>query len=192
MKVVGINGSPHREGNTSILIKTIFSELEKQGIETEFIQLGGKPVRGCAACGQCFVSKDKSCVIKNDIINECIEKMSEADGIILGSPVYFADVTTEMKALIDRAGMVSMANGDLFKHKAGAAVMAVRRGGAIHAFDTMNHFLHIMQTFQVGASYWNMVYGREIGEVEADQEGIQNMKVLGENMTWLLKKINVE
>jgi multimeric flavodoxin WrbA len=142
------------------------------------------------ACGQCFKNKDKQCVIKDDMSNECIAKMEEADGIILGSPVYFTDVTTEMKALIDRAGFVSRANGDMFKYKAGAAVMAVRRGGATHAFDTINHFLHYMQMFLVGGSYWNMVYGREIGEVENDKEGMLNMKVIGENMAWLLKKIH--
>lgn len=189
MKVVAINGSPRKNGNTTIIIRKVFEELEKEGMETELIHLGGNPVRGCMACGACGRNKDKQCIIKDDMINECIEKMSKADGIILGSPVYFTDVTTEMKALIDRAGMVSKANGDLFKHKVGGAVVAVRRGGATHAFDTMNHFLHYMQMYLVGASYWNMAYGREIGKVEGDEEGIQNMKVLGENMAWILKKI---
>lgn len=190
MKVVAINGSPRKNGNTTIIIRKVFEELEKEGIETELIHLGGNPVRGCMACGACGRNKDKQCIIKDDMINECIEKMSKADGIILGSPVYFTDVTTEMKALIDRAGMVSKANDDLLKHKVGGAVVAVRRGGATHAFDTMNHFLHYMQMYLVGASYWNMAYGREIGKVEGDEEGIQNMKVLGENMAWILKKIN--
>lgn len=189
MKVVAINGSPRKNGNTTIIIRKVFEELEKEGIETELIHLGGNPVRGCMACGACGRNKDKQCIIKDDMINECIEKMSKADGIILGSPVYFTDVTTEMKALIDRAGMVSKANNDLLKHKVGGAVVAVRRGGATHAFDTMNHFLHYMQMYLVGASYWNMAYGREIGKVEGDEEGIQNMKVLGENMAWILKKI---
>jgi multimeric flavodoxin WrbA len=190
MKVVAINGSPRKNGNTTIIIRKVFEELEKEGIETELIHLGGNPVRGCRACGACGRNKDKQCIIKDDMINECIEKMSKADGIILGSPVYFTDVTTEMKALIDRSGMVSKANDDLLKHKVGGAVVAVRRGGATHAFDTMNHFLHYMQMYLVGASYWNMAYGREIGKVEGDEEGIQNMKVLGENMAWILKKIN--
>lgn len=190
MKVVAINGSPRKNGNTTIIIRKVFEELEKEGIETELIHLGGNPVRGCMACGACGRNKDKQCIIKDDMINECIEKMSKADGIILGSPVYFTDVTTEMKALIDRAGMVSKANNDLLKHKVGGAVVAVRRGGATHAFDTMNHFLHYMQMYLVGASYWNMAYGREIGKVEGDEEGIQNMRVLGENMAWILKKIN--
>lgn len=190
MKVVGINGSARKDGNTALAIKTVFAELERAGIETELIQLAGKPVRGCAACYTCFKQQNKKCVFDNDIINECITKMAEADGIILGSPTYFADVSAEMKALIDRAGFVSKGNNDLFKHKVGAAVVAVRRGGAIHAFDTMNHFLHYGQMFLVGASYWNMVYGREIGEVANDAEGMANMRNLGENMAFLLKKLH--
>jgi multimeric flavodoxin WrbA len=188
MKVVGINGSPRKNGNTEIMIKAVFNVLEKQGIETELIQLKG-PIRGCTACGGCGSKKNGRCVIENDGINEIIEKMKDADGLILGSPVYFADVTAEMKALIDRAGMVSLMNGDLLKHKVSGAVMAVRRGGATHALDTMHHFLHHTQTFLVGASYWNMAYGLNKGDVEKDEEGMLNMKVLGENMGWLLNKI---
>lgn len=189
MKVVGINGSPRKDGNTAIAIKKVFAELEKRGIETELIQFAGQPIRGCTGCGACFKSKDKQCIFKDDKLNEIIQKMVTADGIILGSPVYFSDVTAEMKGFIDRVGMVSNANGGLFKHKAGAAVMAVRRGGATHAFDTLNHFLHYMQMFLVGASYWNMVYGREVGDVTKDDEGLRNMAVLGENMAWLLERI---
>lgn len=189
MKVVGINGSPRKDGNTAIAIQKVFAELEKRGIETELIQFAGQPIRGCTGCGACFKSKDKQCIFKDDKLNEIIQKMVAADGIILGSPVYFSDVTAEMKGFIDRVGMVSNANGGLFKHKAGAAVMAVRRGGATHAFDTLNHFLHYMQMFLVGASYWNMVYGREVGDVAKDEEGLQNMAVLGENMAWLLERI---
>lgn len=189
MKVLGINGSARKDGNTAILLRAVFKELEKHGIETEMIQLGGQPVRGCLACYTCFKTRNNKCV-QDDIINECIDKMVAADGIILGSPVYFADVSAEMKALIDRVGLVAMANGNILKHKVGAAVMAVRRGGAIHAFDTMNHFLHINQMYLVGANYWNMVYGLEVGEVEKDAEGMQNMTTLGENMAWLLEKLN--
>lgn len=189
MKVIAINGSARKDGNTAIIIQTVFAELNKRGIETEMLQTAGKPVRGCIACYACFKNKDRQCSIKDDIVNECITKMSAADGIILGSPVYFTDVTAEMKALMDRAGLVSRANDYLFKYKAGAAVMAVRRGGATHALDTMYHFLHFNQMFLVGATYWNMVFGREIGEVEKDDEGMQNMRVLGENMAWLLAKI---
>ncbi|WPC42668.1 flavodoxin family protein [Clostridium sp. JS66] len=190
MKVIGINGSSRKDGNTAIAIRRVFSVLEKRGIETELMQLGGKTVTGCNACLGCFKSKDQKCINNKDIINECIEKMSSADGIILGSPVYFSDVTAGMKALIERAGYVSRANDYLFKHKAGAAVVAVRRGGATHAFDTINHFFQWNQMFLVGSTYWNMVYGKEIGEAESDIEGIVNMENLGENMAELLAKLN--
>lgn len=191
MKVIGVNGSPRSNGNTSIIIGEVFKVLEKKGIETEMIQLGGSAIRGCTACGGCFKNQNGLCVMQGDAINSIISKLTEADGIILGSPVYFADVTPEMKAFIERAGMVSKANGSLLRHKAGASVAAVRRGGALHAVDTMNHFLHYMQMYLVGASYWNMVYGKEIGEVENDTEGMENMRDLGENMAWLLQKIKV-
>ncbi len=189
MKVLGINGSPNKNGNTSLLIKAVFQELIKEGIETEIINIALKPVRGCRACFTCAKNQNKRCVFDEDIMNECIGKMVAADGIILGSPTYFTDVTAEMKALIDRAGMVSITNGGLFKHKVGGSVVAVRRGGATHAFDTMNHFLHYMQMFLVGASYWNMVFGFVAGDVNDDKEGMENMKTLGENMAYLLKKI---
>ncbi|EHI99458.1 NADPH-dependent FMN reductase [Clostridium sp. DL-VIII] len=190
MKVIGINGSARKDGNTSIIIKEIFSQLNKNGIETELIDLGNAKINGCIGCGNCFKNKDNKCVFKNDIVNECIEKMIEADGIILGSPVYFADVSANMKALLERIGMVSSANGDLFKHKAGASVVAVRRGGATRAFDTMNYFLHCTQMYLVGGTYWNMVYGKEVGEVLNDIEGMKNMESIGDNMAWLLNKIN--
>jgi len=190
MKVVGINGSPRREGNTSIIIKAVFKELEKHGIETELIQLGGLPVRGCMACMKCFEMKNGKCVIQNDVFNDIIDKMVKADGVLLGSPVYSADVTPEMKALLDRGALVSHANGGgLLKHKVAGAVTAVRRSGALHAFDTMNHFLHITESYMVGASYWNMVHGLEPGDVQQDEEGMRNMQVLGENMVWLLERI---
>jgi len=190
MKVVGINGSPRRNGNTAIIIKEVFKELEKHGISTELIHIGGTGIRGCRACYTCSNTKDRKCIIKDDLINECVEKMVEADGIILGSPTYFADVTSEMKAFIDRVGYIARYNGYLFKHKVGVSVMSVRRAGSMHAFDTMNHFLHYSQMYLVGANYWNMVYGgREVGEVEKDREGMENMKVIGENMAWLLERI---
>ena len=192
MKVIAFNGSARKQGNTAILINHVFSELEKEGIETELVELAGKKIQGCTACYKCFETKDRKCAVKNDIVNDCIEKMVEADGIILGSPTYFADITSEMKALIERAGFTSGANGGMFKRKVGAAVVAVRRGGAIHAFDSINHFFFINQMIVPGSSYWNMGMGREIGEVETDEEGIRNMKNLGENMAWLLKKIRSE
>jgi multimeric flavodoxin WrbA len=190
MKVVAFNGSARRDGNTAILINLVFDELKKEGIKTELVQFGGKPVRGCMACFGCYRNKNNRCVIEEDVINDCIQKMIGADGIILGSPVYVTDVSAEMKALIDRACLVSRANGDSFRRKVGAAVMAVRRGGATHAFDTMNHFFTISQMVVVGSCYWNFAFGREIGEVRNDEEGVRTMKVLGENMAWLLKKVH--
>ena len=181
MKVVAFNGSARKQGNTAILINHVFTELEKEGIETELVELAGKKIQGCTACYKCFETKDRKCAVKNDIVNDCIEKMVEADGIILGSPTYFADITSEMKALIERAGFTAMANGVMFKRKVGAAVVAVRRGGAIHVFDSINHFFHINQMIVPGSSYWNMGMGREIGDVDKDEEGIRNMKNLGEN-----------
>lgn len=190
MKVVAFNGSARKDGNTAILIRRVFAELEAEGIETELVQLAGQPIRGCTACGQCYKNKNQRCVIENDIVNDCIEKMRAADGIILGSPTYFADLTPEMKALIDRAGFVARANDDMFKRKVGAAVVAVRRAGSVHTFDSINHFFLIGQMIIPGSIYWNMGIGRAKGEVEQDEEGLQTMKTLGQNIAWLLKKIN--
>ncbi|NMB78445.1 MAG: flavodoxin family protein [Methanomicrobiales archaeon] len=190
MKVVAFNGSARKDGNTAILVGTVFKELKKAKISTELVQLSGKKIRGCTACGKCFTNQDKRCAITNDILNECIEKMLEADGIILASPTYFTDVSTEMKALIDRAGFVAKANQDMFRHKVGASVVAVRRGGAIHAFDTMNHFFFISQMIVPGSSYWNIGIGLAPGDVNGDEEGLATMQTLGKNMAWLLKKIN--
>jgi multimeric flavodoxin WrbA len=189
MKVVGINGSARKDGNTAILIRKVFGELEAAGIETELVQMAGRKIRGCTACGKCYENKDKKCVVDNDILNECLEKMVEADGIILGSPTYFADVSTEMKALIDRAGFVARANSDMLGRKVGAAVVAVRRAGALHVFDSINHFFLISQMIVPGSFYWNLGIGRKPGEVEQDSEGLETMEILGRNMAWLLKKI---
>lgn len=188
MKVVAFNGSPRKQGNTSILIDKVFDELEGEGIDTEQISLTGSPLRGCTACMSCLKNQDKRCIIDNDIVNKCIEKMLESDGIILGSPTYFSDVTAEMKALIDRSGMVVRVNGDLLKRKIGAAVVAVRRGGSGHVFNSLNHFFFISQMIVPGSIYWNFAFGRQIGEVKDDEEGMETMKVLGQNMAWLLKK----
>lgn len=190
MKVVGINGSPRKEGNTAILIQTVFNELNEQGIATELIQLADHSIKGCNACRTCVAQKNKQCVMTDDFFNECLGKMIAADGIILGSPVYSAGVTSQIKALIDRASIVLASNRGLLKYKVGAAVLAVRRGGAISAFDTLNHFMHTKEMFLVGSTYWNMGYGMNIGEVEQDAEGMNNMKNLGQNMAWLLKKLH--
>jgi multimeric flavodoxin WrbA len=143
MNVVAFNGSARKDGNTAILIKEVFMGLSGAGIETELVQLAGKPVRGCTACGKCFTAKNRRCVIEGDVINECIAKMDTADGIILGSPVYFANVTNEIKALIGRAGFVAKANGNMLRRKVGASVVAVRRAGAIHVFNSLNYFFFI-------------------------------------------------
>ena len=188
MKVVAFNGSPRKDGNTAILINHVFRELENEGVETEMVQFSGKKIHGCIACYKCFENKDQRCSVKDDLANECIEKMIAADGIILGSPVYFADVTAEMKALIDRAGFVSIANGGLYINKVGASVVALRRTGGIHTLDSMNHFFLSGQMVIVGRG---IGIGRNIGEVESDEEGIQMVKTLGQRMAWLLKKVGV-
>ncbi|MFH1829637.1 MAG: flavodoxin family protein [Pseudomonadota bacterium] len=190
MKVVAFNGSPRKEGNTELLIKHVFAELDNEGIETELVQIGGKAIRGCNACYKCYENKNNRCVIDSDVINECIEKMHHADGIILGSPTYVCDMTPELKALIDRACLVSRANNTFLKRKVGAAVVAVRRAGAIHTLDSINHFFTISQMIVVGSSYWNLGIGKDAGDVENDEEGMRTMKTLGRNMAWLLKKLS--
>jgi len=190
MKVIAFNGSARKDGNTAILINYVFRELENAGIDTQMIQLSGSRIHGCIACMKCYENKNRHCSVTDDIANDCIEKMLEADGIILGSPTYFANVSTEMKALIDRAGMVSRANNDMLARKVGAAVVAVRRAGAIHVFNSINQFFFIGQMIVPGSSYWNLGMGRQKGEVEKDEEGLQTMKNLGRNMAWLLKKLN--
>jgi multimeric flavodoxin WrbA len=187
MKAVAINGSPRRRGNTEMLLGKVLEPLSKAGWETELIQVGGKKIRGCVACYRCFGAKDARCSVKTDVFNECFEKMLAADAIILGSPTYFTDVTAEMKALLDRAGLVSVANGGLLRGKIGASVVAVRRGGATHAFDTMNHMFLMSGAIIPGSTYWNMGFGLEKGEVVHDEEGFRNMKDLGTTIAWLGK-----
>ena len=188
MKVVAFNGSARKGGNTAILLGYVLRELEAEGIETELVEMSGARIHGCLACRECSANKDRRCAQKKDEGNVFIEKMEAADGILLGSPTYVTDVSPEIKALIDRACMVSGANGGLFRRKIGAAVVAVRRAGAMHAFDTLNHFFLITEMIIPGSTYWNIGFGREIGEVEKDEEGIRTMKTLGRNMAWLLKK----
>jgi len=178
MNVLAVNGSPRAGGNTA----------RREGIDTETFQLGGQAVRGCTGCYQCAERKDGRCVLPDDAVTACLEKMKAADGMLLGSPTYFSDVTAEMKALIDRAGFVARVNGDLFRRKVGAAVVAVRRGGAVHAFDTLNHFFLIGQMIVPGSIYWNLGFGLEEGEVEEDEEGLRTMTALGENMAWVMKR----
>jgi len=189
MKVVAFNGSPRKGGNTETLIRTVFEPLEQAGIETELVQVGGQAMRGCTACYTCFKEQNGRCAVDGDMVNACIEKMLAADGIILASPTYFADVSPELKALIDRAGLVVRATDHALRRKVGAAVVAVRRGGEIHAFDTINHFFLISQMIVPGSIYWNMGFGRDKGEVTDDDEGIETMRTLGQNFAWLLGKL---
>ncbi len=190
MKVLAINGSARKDGNTAILIRTVLAQLEKEGIETELIQLSGNIIRGCTACDACIRNGDGRCAVEGDMINELIVKMAEADGIILGSPVYFSNMTSELKAVIDRVGRLARANGGLLNRKVGAAVVAVRRAGALTTLNAINQFFLVENMMVVGSSYWNLGIGRDIGEVESDDEGMRTMEDLGKNMAWLLKKVN--
>lgn len=190
MKVIAVNGSPRVEGNTFQLIRKVLEKVESEGLATELVQIGGKPISGCTACGKCFQTRDSRCINNNDVFNEVFSKIIKADGIIFGSPTYFTDVTAELKALIDRTGFVALANGGLLRHKAGAAVVAVRRGGGTHAFDTINHLFQMNQMFIVGSTYWNLGYGLNPGDVMGDSEGLANMDDLANSMCYLLKKLN--
>ncbi|MEI6055737.1 MAG: flavodoxin family protein [Lentisphaerota bacterium] len=187
MKVIAYNGSPRKNGNTSILIQTVFKQLNKEGIETEEINIGLKNYKGCIGCMKCAELKNSKCIIATDDLNSQIEKIKEADGLILGSPIYCANVSGQMKTFIDRVSMVSAVNGDLFARKPGAAVLAVRRAGAVQGLNTINAFFTIGQMLIVGTTYWNMGFGMQEGEVFKDEEGLQTMTNLGKNMAWLLK-----
>jgi multimeric flavodoxin WrbA len=189
MKVAAFNGSARKNGNTAILVNAVFAELNKEGIETELIQLAGQPIQGCIACYKCFKKKDGTCAVEKDFFNECYQKMKDVDGILLGSPTYFADVSSSMRALIERAGFVSRANNYLLKGKAGAGVAAVRRAGSIQALTSLNLFFLYNQMVVPGSSYWNMAVGMNPGDVQNDAEGMQTMVDLGKNMAWLMNKL---
>ena len=185
MKALAINGSPRKGGNTEILLRKILEPLAAAGHKTDYVQVGGTRIRGCTACGACGRMKNKRCVIEDDVFNLAFAKMLEADAILIGSPVYFADATAETKALIDRAGRVARANGGLFRRKIGAAVAAERRGGAIHAIDSIQHLFLANQMIVPGSTYWNFGVGRDPGDVRGDAEGLANMQDLGEQIAWL-------
>jgi multimeric flavodoxin WrbA len=187
MKVIAINASPRKGGNTETLINKVLEPMKDAGWETEIIQIGGKPIRGCMACYKCMENKDMQCVIKTDLINEILPKLAEVDALILGTPVFYSNVTSEMKAFMDRIGFLSLANGYLFKGKVGAPVIAVRRSGAIPAFDAVNHFLHHQQFVMSGSTYWNHGIGLTPGDVEGDKEGMDNMTHLGKAIDWLAR-----
>lgn len=189
MKVTAFNGSPRKNGNTYLLLKTVCDVLEREGIETEIVHVGDRNIHGCTACGKCREDGNTRCVFNDDIVNEAIGKIENSDGVILGSPVYFADLSSQMKAFIDRVGYAGRPNG-IFKRKPCASVVAVRRNGAIAAFHAMNNLFTISEGIVVGSTYWNQGIGRLLGEVEKDSEGIKTMQDLGENMAWLLKKLS--
>jgi multimeric flavodoxin WrbA len=190
MKVVAFNGSPRANGNTQQSLQIALREMQKEGIETEIIQLGGQKVFGCLSCYKCAENKDKRCARQDDDMNYFIEKILEAEGVLIGSPVYFSNVTSEVKALIDRCGFVAKVNEDMFKGKAGAAVVAARRAGATFTYSAINFFFGINQMIIPGSTYWNMTLARNPGEVLKDEEGIKTFQNLGKNMACLLKKIN--
>lgn len=188
MNVVAFVGSARKNGNTAALVRHVFAELEAEGISCELIELAGKKCHGCTACMKCAETKDGNCAGVRDFISEeCIPKALAADGIIIASPVYFADVTAETKALIDRLGYASRQGGNRLARKIGASVVAVRRAGGIHSLDTINHLYLISEMLVVGSSYWNLGIGRAAGDVESDEEGIRTMRTLGRNMAWALK-----
>ena len=187
MKVVAFNGSGRKDGNTLILLQTVLNELENEGIETELIQMAGAPIQGCTSCYKCMDRKNMQCTIDSDPFNEYFAKISAADGLLLGSPVYFSDITAGMKALIERTGFVSRANGGILRRKVGAGVLAVRRAGSNHALSSLNYLFLISEMIIPGSNYWNMAIGRKPGEVSSDTEGLQTLKTLGANMAWLLK-----
>ena len=189
MKVLGINGSARKDGNTAIIMNKVFEELNKQGIETELVQFAGQIIEPCKACWAC--GEQKNCVHRKDIFRETFDKMMEADGILLGSPVYSANISASMQAFLERAAVVcDMNRGSLNnKYKVGASVVALRRGGALSAVDAMNHFFMNQEMVIVGSTYWNMVYGQMPGDVLKDEEGLRNMQNLGENMAYVLHKL---
>lgn len=190
MKVVAVNGSARKGGNSALLVEAAFGPLREAGHDCVLLELAGKDVRGCTACGKCREVQDRRCHGRKDDLGPVLEAMFEADAILLASPTYFADVTAEMKALIDRAGYVSRGNGNLLARKPGAAIVAVRRGGAIHAFDTINHFFLIGEMVVVGSSYWNVGVGGPKGAVSEDEEGLGTMRRLGENLAWVMGRFS--
>ena len=190
MKVTAFNGSPRKGGNTEQMLAKVLEPISAAGIETEMVQVGGKKIHGCTSCWKCMENKDKRCVIDNDMLNECIEKIIDSDAILLGSPSYFSGMTSEMKALIDRVGFVSYVNDTFLKRKVGAAVAVHRRGGAVNVFDSINHMFLMNGIIVPGSTYWNFGVGLQPGDVQEDEEAARNMQDLGENIVWLLQKIS--
>lgn len=187
MKVIAINGSPHDKGNTFHALSMAGKEILEGGIEFEIVQIGHKLIHGCIGCGKCSLNKDEKCSITNDDFNYYIPQLKNADGIILGSPVYYSGIAGTMKSFLDRLFYVSGSNGGFFRHKVGASVVAVRRTGGSFTFDSLNHYLMYSEMIIASSNYWNVIHGRTAGEVVRDAEGCQIMRVLGKNIAWLLK-----
>lgn len=189
MKVIAINGSPKKEGNTAKTMQLVCDELNSAGIETEIITVGNKVIRGCMGCGKCFKNRDEKCIFGDDIVNDMIQKMKDADGILLGSPVHWSGVGGSMKSLLDRVFYVSGANGNLFSHKVGTSVAAVRRSGGIPTIDQLNRYISYSEMLMPSSNYWSVIHGAMPGEILEDEEGVQIMRILGKNMAWLLKLV---
>jgi multimeric flavodoxin WrbA len=189
MKVVAFNGSPRAEGNTFHALKMVAAELEKEGIETEIVHVGNKVIRGCVACGQCVKNKNEQCVQSGDEVNEWVQKMKHADGILFGSPVHYAAMAGTMKSFLDRAFFVTSVNNGMLRHKVGASVVAVRRSGGLPTFEQLNNYLLYSEMLLPTSNYWNVIHGTNPGEVTQDEEGVQIMRVLGKNMAWLMKLV---
>lgn len=190
MKVTAFNGSAHTEGNTYQAIRMVFDELEKEGIETEIVQVGNCDVKGCIACGHCAKARDEKCGLAGDQVNEWIQKMKESDGIIIGSPVHYSAISANMKSFLDRAFYVGGANGGLYRHKVGASVVAVRRSGGLPAFNQLNNYFSYAEMMLPASNYWNVIHGTRPGDAVHDEEGVQIMRILGKNMAWLMKLID--
>ena len=189
MKMLAFNGSPNKQGNTWHALQMVAAELEKEGIETEIVHVGNKIIRGCTGCGQCAKNKNEQCVLPGDEVNEWIQKMKQADGIVFGSPVHYAAMGGTMKSFMDRAFYVTSMNDGMLRHKVGAAVVAVRRSGGLPTFDQLNNYLCYSEMLIPTSNYWNVIHGTRPGEVTQDTEGVQIMQVLGRNMAWLMRLV---
>ena len=189
MNVVAFNGSPKEQGNTAAALKLVAAELEGAGITVNFVHLGKELISGCIACGACIKNRNERCIIESDKVNDYIQMMKNADGILIGSPVHFASIGGTMKSFLDRAFYVSGVNNSLFRHKVGAAVVAVRRSGGVTTFDSLNHYINYAEMVMPGANYWNVIHGTRPGDTVKDEEGEQILRTLGRNMLWLLQLI---
>ncbi len=187
MKVIAINGSPRKDGNTSQVLKVMAGELEQHEIEVEIIQIGQLNIHGCIGCGYCWTSEENHCVFKDDIVNEVARKMREADGFILASPTYYAGIAGTMKAFLDR---VFYTSSGYFKYKVATSISVVRRAGGVDVVHQLNNYLNLAQTVIPPSQYWTVAYGLEKGEIHQDKEGIQTLRKNAGSMAWLLKIID--